>query len=57
MTMNTNLEIPQWSSPIQVQDNQVLNSFDFERWAREVRPQLLAALQKRSAHSQQSAKA
>ena len=51
VTMNTNLKNPQSSSPVQVQISEFTDSFDFECWAREVRTQLLAALQKKATNS------
>ncbi len=48
VTMNTNLKNPQSSSPIKAQLSEFTDNFDFECWAREVRTQLLAALQKKA---------
>lgn len=53
VTMNTNLKNPQSSSPVKAQLSAFTDSFDFECWAREVRTQLLAALQKKATHSPQ----
>jgi hypothetical protein len=39
------------SQPIKAQDSDSSHSFDFDNWVREVKPQLLAALQKRAGHS------
>ena len=49
--MNTNLKNPQSSSPVKAQASSFTESLDFECWAREVRTQLLAALQKKAANS------
>ncbi|HEY9831349.1 MAG TPA: hypothetical protein V6D26_12270 [Stenomitos sp.] len=51
VTMNTNLKNPQSSSPLQAKINELNDNFDFECWAREVRTQLLAALQKKATGS------
>ncbi len=52
MEMNTNLKKPQSTPPLKAKVNEWNDSFDFEYWAREVRTQLLAALQKRAGSSQ-----
>jgi hypothetical protein len=44
--MNTELENKQQDKPVQVPVIPNNDSFNFESWAREVRPLLLAALQK-----------
>lgn len=51
VTMNTNLKKPQSLPPVKAQVSEFTDSFDFECWAREVRTQLLAALQKKAANS------
>lgn len=51
VTMNTNLKNPQSSSPLQAKISELNDNFDFECWAREVRTQLLAALQKKATSS------
>jgi hypothetical protein len=52
--MNTNVEKLSLIPTAEAQTNNFSDSFDMERWLRAVRPQLLAALQKRAAHPQQS---
>jgi hypothetical protein len=47
MKMNRNLKKQQLNNSVSANDN----SFDFESWARAVRPQLLAALEKRTIES------
>lgn len=42
--MNRNLKQQQLNKPVSANDN----NFDFESWARAVKPQLLAALDKRT---------
>jgi hypothetical protein len=54
MPMNTNVKNPQSVPPVKAKVNELSDNFDFERWSREVRTQLLAALQKRAANSQRS---
>lgn len=54
--MNTNVEKLSLIPTAQAQTNNFSDSFDLERWLRAVRPQLLAALQRRSAHPQQISK-
>jgi hypothetical protein len=54
--MSTNFKTSQLSSPIKAKANEFSNSFDFERWANAVRPQLLAALQKRAGYSQRNSR-
>jgi hypothetical protein len=52
--MNTNVKKPQSLPPVQAKVNDLSENFDFERWSREVRTQLLEALQKRAANTQRS---
>jgi hypothetical protein len=49
--MSTNFTNPKLAQPENATTSEFNNSFDFERWANEVRPLLLAALQKRAAKS------
>lgn len=53
--MNTNLKNPQSSSPVKAKISELNDNFDFECWAREVRTQLLAALQKKATSSNEIA--
>jgi len=55
--MVTNFKKPPSSQPNKAQDSELLDSFDFDNWVRNVKPQLLAALQKRAAHSQDNCNA
>lgn len=55
VTMNTNLKNAQSSSPVKAKISELNDNFDFERWAREVRTQLLAALQKKATSSNEIA--
>ena len=55
VTMNTNLKNPQSSSPLQAKSSELNDNFDFECWARQVRTQLLAALQKKATSSNEIA--
>jgi hypothetical protein len=49
--MSFNFNKPQLDRQEKVQRSASHDSFDFERWANEVRPLLLAALQKRAGKS------
>jgi len=49
-----NVKKPQSLPPVQAKVNDLSENFDFERWSREVRTQLLEALQKRAANTQRS---
>jgi hypothetical protein len=53
--MNTNLKNSQSSSPVKAKISELNDNFDFECWAREVRTQLLAALQKKATSSNEIA--
>lgn len=55
VTMNTNLKNLQSSSPVKAKISELNDNFDFECWAREVRTQLLAALQKKATSSNEIA--
>lgn len=55
--MVTNFKKPPSSQPNKAQDSELLDSFDFDNWVRNVKPQLLAALQKRAGHSQDNCNA
>jgi hypothetical protein len=55
VTMNTNLKNAQSSSPVKSKISELNDNFDFECWAREVRTQLLAALQKKATSSNEIA--
>ena len=55
VTMNTNLKNPQSSSPVKAKISELNDNFDFECWARQVRTQLLAALQKKATSSNEIA--
>jgi hypothetical protein len=47
--MSTNFTNTEFAQQEKAKTSASNGSFDFERWANEVRPQLLAALQKRAA--------
>lgn len=55
VTMNTNLKSANSSSPVKSKISELNDNFDFECWAREVRAQLLAALQKKATSSNEIA--